>query len=633
MKKLLSILLMVAMGLGMVSCVNNTESDSVKAIRDAKAAQLLALAELHKAQAEAETLLAKAQAALLEAEARYQAALAEGAELENEKAKALLELEIETIKAELQAELNRLLADIAMYKDDLRSELYSQMSYWMGKLSDETANLVTLEGQLSLMNFWDVVDEEAYIASEIESNKSWIAYNDILIAEYKKFIEANAIDWNAIYAQTITLETEIEVLEEKVYNLEDQIDDQLYYLEGRVENFNENMFDRLQYLEDELALGNVLDENNDEQYDADENLVDYIEPFPSLSLDYPALPIVRVNEENLAKLGLVSTYTISAMKDMFETSLGEKDDKIDEALSYGNQTLYALVNYWAERKSTYDSQFKDKVIEATNAARKARETWTLAAAEDKAAAEAVLVAALDALDKYTMIGANIDDPKNGTFTMFVATTYDENSAPVVLFDPTDPARSAAVNVTLSSGARTFYEYKPAFIRELDIYVTETNAYYIDELAYTEVMLQDIYNLDSDIVTIRDWVNEFVKECNADIQIVEATLEDYKALVAELDAKEAELEAKMTALITSEQYENDEIAYYLQGYVDELVAENELLKAELAAFEGGATDKIIYESILKCITKTKANIVRINAIIDQIEAEIDALISTTEGTQE
>lgn len=637
MKKFLSILLMVAMGLGMVSCVSNTESDSVKAIRDAKAAQLLALAELHKAQAEAETLLAKAQAALLEAEARYQAALAEGAELDNQKAKALLELEIETIKAELQAELNRLLADIAMYKDDLRSELYSQMSYWMGKLSDETANLVSLEGQLSLMNFWDVVDEEAYIASEIESNKSRIAYNDILIAEYKKFIEANAIDWNAIYAQTITLETEIEVLEEKAYNLEDQIDDQLYYLEGRVENFNEDIFDVLQYIEDNISLGgaltNFLDENNDEQYDVDENLVDYIEPFPALSLDYPAVPIVRVNEENLAKLGLMSTYTISAIKDMFEEGIGEKDDKIDKTLSYADQTLYALVNYWAERKSTYDSQFKDKVIEATNAAMKAQETWALAAAEDKAAAEAAFVAALDALDKYTMIGANIDDPKNGTFTMFVATTYDETSAPVVLIDPTDPAISSAVNVTLSSGARTFYVYGSSFIKGLDIYVTETNAYYIDELAYTEVMLQNIYQLDSDIVTLGDWANEFVKECNADIQIIEAELEDYKALVAELDAKYAELEAKMTALITLEQYENDEIAYYLQGYVDELVAENELLKAELAAFEGGATDKIIYESILKSITKTKANIERINAIIDQIEAEIDALISTDEGTQE
>lgn len=633
MKKFLSILLMVAMGLGMVSCVSNTESDSVKAIRDAKATQLLALAELHKAQAEAETLLAKAQAALLEAEARYQAALAEGAELDNQKAKALLELEIETIKAELQAELNRLLADIAMYKDDLRDELYSQMSYWMGKLSDETANLVTLEGQLSLMNFWDVVDEEAYIAFEIENNKSRIAYNDILIAEYKKFIEANAIDWNAIYAQTIALETEILILEGKADNLWDQIDDDFYDLEDRVEDFNEDMFDLFQMMEDMGVLGitNFLDDNNDETFDDDEVLVDYIQS-SSLISEFPLITVVRVNETNFAKLDIISSYSMPEIKDLLKDVEGEKDAKIDMTMDYDDHKLYPLANYWAERRSTYEAEFKDKVIAATEAVIEAQEAWSSAAAEDKAAAEAVLVAALDALDKYTMIGANIDDPKNGTFTMFVATTYNVYASPVDFIDPTNPSVSTSVTLTLSSGARTYYKYKTDFINELGLDIIENNAEFADIVARFEVFKKTIYQLDSDIVTIRDWVNEFVKECNADIQIVEAKLEDYKALVAELDAKYAEYEAKMTAL--TEQYEeNAQIAYYLQSLVDELVAENELLKAELAAFEGGATDKIIYESLTRSIAKTKANIERINTIIDQIEAEIDALISTDEGTQE
>ncbi|MBQ2243117.1 MAG: hypothetical protein II318_02750 [Bacteroidales bacterium] len=634
MKRLISFLLMVTMGLGMVSCVSNTESDSVKAIRDAKAAQLLALAELHKAQAEAETLLAKAQAALLEAEARYQAALAEGAELENQKAKALLELEIETIKAELQAELNRLLAEIAEYKDDLRDELYSQMSYWMGQLSVETANLVSLESQLGSINFWDVVDEEAYVASRIESNKGWIAYNDIMIAEYKKFIEANAIDWNAVYAQTAALEAEIEVLDEKAYNLGDQIDDEIDDLEDRVEYFNEDMFDLFQMLEDEMGIPgftNFLDDNNDETFDDDEVLVDYIQPF-SLISEFPLIPVVRVNETNFAKLDVISSYSMPEIKDMLKDVEGEKDGKIDLKEPYADHKLYPLANYWAERRSTYEAEFKDKVIAATEAVIEAQEAWSLAAAEDKAAAEAVLVAALDALDKYTMI-AGIDDPKNGTFTKFVATTYDEGASPVDFIDPTDPTVSTSVPLTLSSGVRTFYKYKADFITDLGLYIIENSAEFADMVARFEVIKKTIYQLDSDIVTIRDWVNEYVKETNADIQIIEAELEDYKALVAELEAKEAEYEAKMTALITSEQYENYEIVYYLQGLVDELVAENELLKAELEAYEGGSSDKIIYESIVKCITKTKANIERINAIIDQIEAEIDALISTDEGTQE
>lgn len=624
MKKFLSILLVVAMGLGMVSCVNNTESDSVKAIREAKATQLLALAELHKAQAEAETLMANAQAALLAAQTKYQ-------ELENEKAQAALELEIQVIKAELEKELNRLLGEIAMYKGDLADELYSQISYWLTELALETQTLVDLEGDLALLNSWDAVDAEVVNTEYIEMNKRWIAYNEVLIAEYMKFIEANTIDRNAIYAQTIELKTEIDVLNVKADLLDEQIEDiGVSDIEDAVSSFNENMFDRLQYLEDEFSLGNFLDENNDEQYDADENLVDYIEPFPALSLDYPAVPIVRVNEENLAKLGLMSTYTISAIKDMFEEGIGEKDDKIDKTLSYADQTLYALVNYWAERKSTYDSQFKDKVIAATEAVIEAQEAWSLAAAEDKAAAEAVLVAALDALDKYTMIGANIDDPKNGTFTMFVWTTYNEASSPVVLFDPT--TISIADNVTLSSGARTFYKYDSSFIESLDIYVTETNAYYIDELAYTEVMLQDIYNLDSDIVTLGDWANEFVNMCNAQIDEAEVLFQEYKAVMAELEAKEAELEAKMTALVTSEQLDNDAIASVLQEYVDELVALNNLYKAELEAYEGGATEMIVYESLLKRIARAKANIARINTIIDQIEADMNALLSGEEGEE-
>lgn len=635
MKRLISFLLMVAMGLGMVSCVSNTESDSVKAIRDAKAAQLLALAELHKAQAEAETLLAKAQAALLEAEARYQAALAEGAELDNQKAKALLELEIETIKAELQAELNRLLAEIAEYKDDLRDELYSQMSYWMGKLSVETANLVSLESQLGSIPFWSVVDEEAYIASEIENNKSWIAYNDIMIAEYKKFIEANAIDWNAIYAQTAALEAEIVILEEKAYNLEDNIDEEIDDLEDRVEYFNEDMFDLFQMMEDEMGIPgitNFLDDDDDEDFDDDEVLVDYIQPFSAIS-EFPLIPVVRVNETNFAKLDIISSYEIPEIKDMLKDMEGEKDAKIDLKKLYADHKLYPLANYWAERRSTYEAEFKGKVIAATEAVIEAQEAWSSAAAEDKEAAEVVLVAALDALDKYTMIGANIDDPKNGTFTMFVATTYDVDATPVYFIDPTDPTVSTSVTLTLSSGVRKYYKYKTDFITDLGLYIIETNAEYADRVARYEVIKKTIYQLDSDIVTIRDWVNEFVKETNADIQIIEAKLEDYKALVAELEAKEAEYEAKMTALVTSEQYENAEMAYYLQGLVDELLAENELLKAELEAYEGGSSDKIIYESLTRSIAKTKANIERINAIIDQIEAEIDALISTDEGTQE
>ena len=62
MKKLLSLVLICAMGLGMVSCVESEESPSVEAIRNAKAEQLKALANLANAQAEAAKITANAVA-------------------------------------------------------------------------------------------------------------------------------------------------------------------------------------------------------------------------------------------------------------------------------------------------------------------------------------------------------------------------------------------------------------------------------------------------------------------------------------------------------------------------------------------------------------------------------------------
>ena len=77
MKKLLSLVLICAMGFGMISCVESEESQSVRDIRDAKAEQLKAYAEYYKAQAQAEIIAAEAQAAYDLAYAEYWKAFAE----------------------------------------------------------------------------------------------------------------------------------------------------------------------------------------------------------------------------------------------------------------------------------------------------------------------------------------------------------------------------------------------------------------------------------------------------------------------------------------------------------------------------------------------------------------------------
>lgn len=109
-KFMMAAVLLGALSLG--SCVDDNESASVTAIREAKAAQLSALANYQQAQADAELILANAEAKVKEADAAYQAALAkikdlqaQEKELELQKAQATLETDIEAAKTKAQAQL------------------------------------------------------------------------------------------------------------------------------------------------------------------------------------------------------------------------------------------------------------------------------------------------------------------------------------------------------------------------------------------------------------------------------------------------------------------------------------------------------------------------------------------------
>ena len=109
-KFMMAAVLLGALTLG--SCVDDNESASVTAIREAKAAQLSALANYQQAQADAELILANAKAKVKEADAAYQAALAkikdlqaQEKELELQKAQATLETDIEAAKTKAQAQL------------------------------------------------------------------------------------------------------------------------------------------------------------------------------------------------------------------------------------------------------------------------------------------------------------------------------------------------------------------------------------------------------------------------------------------------------------------------------------------------------------------------------------------------
>jgi len=112
--------MMVAMLLGALSlgaCVDDTETQSVTDVRNAKAEQLKAAADLANAQAEAAKTQAEAQKALAEAQAAFQRAQAEAAKIAAEAEAALKKAEAAKLEAEAavaKAEAERIAAEAAV---------------------------------------------------------------------------------------------------------------------------------------------------------------------------------------------------------------------------------------------------------------------------------------------------------------------------------------------------------------------------------------------------------------------------------------------------------------------------------------------------------------------------------------
>ena len=115
-------LMMVAVLLGALSlgaCVDDNESASVTAVREAKAAQLNSIAAMNNAEAEATTLLAQSQAAINEAKARQEAALADKMEAEAR----IEELKAQMAEAAYDAELAARLAEAEAAKKQAEADL------------------------------------------------------------------------------------------------------------------------------------------------------------------------------------------------------------------------------------------------------------------------------------------------------------------------------------------------------------------------------------------------------------------------------------------------------------------------------------------------------------------------------
>ena len=180
MKKLLSLVLICAMGFGMISCVESEESPSVENVRNAKAEQLKALAELSRAQAQAEIIRAEAEAALNAASAEYK-------QNQTAEAKAEFAYKIEYLKAKYEADvLNQKKLALQYEKDvqdamnaledavnDRIETLFAEYSSYVSNLNDANNNLMGKKIDLAQVEA-EIVDITEAANKEIEDNTALV---------------------------------------------------------------------------------------------------------------------------------------------------------------------------------------------------------------------------------------------------------------------------------------------------------------------------------------------------------------------------------------------------------------------------------------------------------------------------
>ena len=627
MKTIKSFAILLTMGLGLVSCVENIESESVKAIRDAKATELLALADLHKAQAEAESLLAKAEAALLEAQARYENALAEGEELENQVAKANLELEIAAIKANLESELQYLMDQIASYKNSVNETLFSQLDYWFTELSSQTEKLFTYQTYLYDEYSYDdayetSLEEKIYYKELLQEFQSRNTYNEAIIAEYEKYIAANEIDVEALLPEVAALRGQIESLEEELYWIEEDLDDIDYNIDdGDPSDDNTSLYEHMENINDILFNAfKILDNDGDDYLDEDEGIF-HLEP----TADYYSY-YIDINHEALARLdAYMDMDYYSMILEFMNEVLGTEADKWNAEIPYDENTLYAINSYWAERVETFKTKFQKQINDVHTALMDAMDeladanSMDAGEAKDAAvkAAEAKVAAALDALDVYTMAGA--DKTKWGTFTKFIAETYDLSTldSTPALFDITDPSIIKANSITLNSVSRTYYTVESAFYQYMLLELPATHGASMDDIEDLKSSVEPLINTLDKQQTLRGLIDETIAEGNALIKKYEEKLAVYMALESELMVLEGQLAAKMDGIqmekVFTVKYFKEEILFY-QTEID---VNNKMIEV----LQGKGGKEAYMEYLVKIIESTRNRIATINGIIDALEAKI------------
>ena len=205
--------LMAVLALGsttLTSCVDDNESASVTAIRNAKAEQLKALAALSNAQAEAAKIQAEAEAALRNAQAEWQ-------KEQTEEAKQKFAVQIEVIKAQAER-------DIALAKKDA---LQYEKEIWEN--ADAKIQAMVSDYQSALQSVIDTKEKliEAkidYAHFEVDSTLAEAKYKEFVIGQ-NQIIAQNEADIKRLQAlaeggaDKTALAEQMEVLAGQAYKM------------------------------------------------------------------------------------------------------------------------------------------------------------------------------------------------------------------------------------------------------------------------------------------------------------------------------------------------------------------------------------------------------------------------------
>lgn len=578
MKKLLSLVLICAMGFGMISCVESEESQSVAALRNAKAEQLKALTNLYNAQAEAATIVAQAEAALKAAEAAYK-------ENQTEEAKAKFAIEIAKIKAEAEAAIAKAKYESAWYEQQLLENASSHIKTLYTAYATALDDLTTANNDMVVAQANLVALKQNVITAE-ENADYWLGY-------YNKSIAG--------------CEAQLEVLKDPKYV---SMNKDSLYAAYRAANKAANLANSYYLNSDEKK---AADEAEKAAREAGEKFFDEIDEMNGIYGSHGRLINIEQDNynsetqwlrENNTSNRVISVYVYEVNLLSLKTDIeddynywvkkwfGTEADEFDYDDPY-NASYWAKYNYSVSQVaiakellpavlSANDAAVKaieakiaaendlataNAKPETTDAEKAAKKTAVEAAEKTLEAAKETVATTAKALDKYTGKDAN-DEKKDGSFRQFISELMKTNNP-------------FAINLTNSNDYTQYenFDYIDANPRSYDVVevdkdgnkTTKTVEYYLIYSYRVEALQKAVDKCEAYISDNMNYEKANAEKRTENYENFNAFASELRDFVAAKVEEIAKVEALMAAYRTAE--EAREAAY---EEVNKLYAESDVL---------------------------------------------------------